>query len=377
MSVKVSMSATIMAHPGRAEAADEIASKLTEIPVRVVFDPDPTGPRSTVRTARDAWVPWVNGATHHLVLQDDITLLPEFESRLEAAVSAQPQSLLSLFSEWGSFNAHATRVGVFAGTPWVEPANMYIPTNAAIAPVAVAEDFAQYLRGIPLDVPDDEALYSFAARSGIRCLIAIPNLIQHDSGALSLSGNISHGLRRASVVDRTVLKSDYWESPPLASLVSVPGIDWRTGLEVLRYRDSTKSPHWRVRKPSEACIVLYPDVSALLVKAQAQLVRTSVESREIGAALCDASSALVKQFLTGFSHRLDGSSLISREQTQMAIATFVPGSMRIRLPALTRTILRETEIILLQLIADVEKIMECPNGVSFGSKRASGSRSTN
>ena len=141
----VTVAISIMAHPDRSSGAEDIARRCGRLPVRIAYDPDPTGPPQTIRTARVAWRPWHPGATHHLVLQDDVALHPDFDQHVSSAIAARPESVLSFFSEWGSFTSHALRIAAYGGFPWVRQPDTYLGTQAIAMPVARAAELADML----------------------------------------------------------------------------------------------------------------------------------------------------------------------------------------------------------------------------------------
>lgn len=236
-----------MAHPRRAESAQALVAQLHRFPVRVVFDPDPDAKPSTVRTAHEAWRPWDSQATHHMVLQDDAILHPAFEDQVLAAATAQPESILSFFSEWGSFTSHALRVAALAKYSWVVQSDVYLGTQAALMPVKAAAAFVDELGGTALDVPDDHAIHDFAHRSGLAHYVSNPNLVNHEVES-SLIGNSFQGARRAAVfTPDAIAPISWWAREPLTNLIRIPSMQWSIPGAYTYAKPNEDGAMWRIR----------------------------------------------------------------------------------------------------------------------------------
>ena len=81
------LSGAVMTHPKRRAAAERLARSAPPGALQVVMDPDPAGKPSVLRTALCAWEAIEDGATHHLVVQDDMILSDTFYARARAAIS--------------------------------------------------------------------------------------------------------------------------------------------------------------------------------------------------------------------------------------------------------------------------------------------------
>lgn len=236
------LSVSVMTHVGRIAGAERLATALAGLPVRVVVDPDPTGPKSTVRTAALAWKPWTD-ADHHMVIQDDAWPVDGFVEVVQRAVTERPDSLLSFFCEWGSLSSHAVRIAAYAHRPWAEPIDTYIPTQALSAPRGWAHQISEYLGTLPLDVPDDEAVYSLASERGWDMLISVPNLVQHDE-VRSLIGNDFHGARRATVLPQSPVPAGWYGGDALTGLDAVPCTHWSSRRLERRIRPDRRGKEW-------------------------------------------------------------------------------------------------------------------------------------
>ncbi len=215
---KYSVSVSIMAHPSRSAAAEQLRSSFQQFEARICYDPDPCGERSTLRTARLAWRPWSEEVTHHLVLQDDVTLTEDFETCLLRVIEQEPDAALGLFSEWGSYTSYAVRLALLSGHAWTESVDSYFPTVAAVLPCAVARGLATHLGTAEGGIDDVEAFSFLSGVEGLRSLVTIPHLVQHD-GDVSLVGNEAHGVRRATVFDAGMrLDASWWQRPRLEGI---------------------------------------------------------------------------------------------------------------------------------------------------------------
>jgi hypothetical protein len=186
-----------MSHPRRSREASALAGLLED--ARVVFDPEPGDDPSPLKTALHAWRAVEPGATHHLVVQDDIELTDGFLRRVRAGVQLFPDSALAFYCNWNSVNGAAVRLAAAAGATWAEETGAeYFPTLAMVLPsrhIAAYLEFAAPFAGLWRD--DDELMREFLASKGIGAVLSVPSLVQH--GLLpSLAGNASHGIRRAA-----------------------------------------------------------------------------------------------------------------------------------------------------------------------------------
>ncbi|MFF8375388.1 hypothetical protein ACF07V_04510 [Streptomyces sp. NPDC015661] len=190
------LSAVVMTHPRRREAAEKLALSAPSGLLRVVMDPDPTGTPSVLRTALAAWSAIEDGATHQLVIQDDMLLSESFYDRVRSAIEAQPDAALALFALWDSRNGAAVRMGALAGARWVGAVNEYFPCVAIVLPRRHAEGFAAYGRQRLGGWPDDILMHRYLRDQGVPRYVAVPNLTEHEDRG-SISGNAFRGPRRS------------------------------------------------------------------------------------------------------------------------------------------------------------------------------------
>jgi hypothetical protein len=206
----VELSVVVMHHPSRRDRIPALLAACHPLPVRVVEDPDPGGPPSPLRTAKRAWAAIAPGATHHVVLQDDILPMAGFADYLHQAVAANPDDGLTLSVQQTSpRNSYAVRRAAMAGRPFAEMSAVeWTPTLALALPAAHAEELARYLAELPDSyVDDDHLVTSFCTERGIRVLASVPNLVEHaDVVSLSIYGD--EGRRPVTVYD------EHWKLPP-------------------------------------------------------------------------------------------------------------------------------------------------------------------
>jgi hypothetical protein len=214
-----------MTHPGRLDDAERIRREHPELELRLVVDPDPTGIPSALRTARVAWSAVAEGATHHLVMQDDVVLLPGMAAQLRAAIEARPREAISLFAEHGLLTAAVCRIAALLGSPWAEVSDSYVPTQGLVLEADVARGFQPWSTRLPEgDVSEDSPLLWYLRELGVARWVTVPNLLEH-TRVPSLMFHDFAG-RRTSVC----FGPSGWDwGAPATTPRMVPFIHWRTG----------------------------------------------------------------------------------------------------------------------------------------------------
>lgn len=237
-------SVTVMSHPARGDRARLLAARLAVLQPALSFEIDPV--RTTLLgSAAAAWRP--GAASHHALLQDDAVPVPQLPELLTVLVDGYPDSVLSLFCEWGCKTASAARIGALAGFGAVEVVDRYVPTNAVVAPRAVAAalaaEFDRRADAPPPEVPepDDVVVREVTDRIGVQVLLPLPNLTQ-DAGLPSTVGNDPMGSRFAvcAVPGPAATRAP----TALTGLTAVPFLPWRSGEPVLLTRSSGET-EWR------------------------------------------------------------------------------------------------------------------------------------
>lgn len=193
----VSLSVVVMAHPRRDKAARRLQEQYPELGITVVYDPDPDGPPATLRTARLAWAAVADGATHHLVLQDDVELCAGFPEVVRRATAVGPPGPLAFFANWASRSGQLLRLAALSGATWAPVLDAYVPTQALLLPAPLAREFAAYLDGLPFTVPDNQAVSFFLASRGLTTHVCCPNLVEHVGTESLLWHDVMFGVRRS------------------------------------------------------------------------------------------------------------------------------------------------------------------------------------
>lgn len=324
---EVNLSFSVMAHPEREDTAQELVGQLGGSNARMVLDPDPGGPRSTVRTAREAWKPWLPGATHHLVLQDDVSLHPNFTKQAVDAIAAQPHSTVSFFAEWGSFTSSALRIAAVAGRPFVSQPDTYLSTQAAAMPVEDALRFAMYLQTVGLDVPDDHAIWRWVHENQRTHLVTNPNLVDHDTVA-SLVGNSFQGVRRATVfVPEESASKRWWCRAPLTELNRIPAMHWLFTEAVSYVCSNGRDERWDMQSRERLWEASGLDFSDAILRSVARLCspEATAEGREVATGLVNI---LVDILVLGESHAEMHDDPEGIPFIESAIASMAPGCLR-------------------------------------------------
>ncbi|MEU3017494.1 hypothetical protein ABZ635_08905 [Nocardiopsis sp. NPDC007018] len=177
---QVIISVAVTAHPVRERLALDILTDLREFDPCLIRDPSPWDPPATLRTTARAWAAIAPGATHHLVLQEDIALIDGFASHLRDAVAAHPNHPIALFTDGTSRNSSVIRYAALTGARWAEAAPQYTPCQALVMPRTLVEGFVRFARvHCNPAQPDDEAMRAYLAYEGAELLLTVPNLVQH------------------------------------------------------------------------------------------------------------------------------------------------------------------------------------------------------
>jgi hypothetical protein len=171
----------IMAHPARTNLALSLRDRLGALDPVIVWDTISEGPPSAMRTARRAWaVPTRAGATHRVVLQDDVRAPEDFADRLIRLLAAHPLAPVGLFAGWSSRTGQAVRLAAYLGLDWVPVLGTALSATGIALPEALATRYTDWADDHGTEERDSISVYSFLLSSGCDPVIAVPNLIQHD-----------------------------------------------------------------------------------------------------------------------------------------------------------------------------------------------------
>lgn len=318
------LSVAVMAHPTRAAAAQRLVDNLAPLDAEVVFDPRPDGPRTALRTAIEAWSRVPRGATHHLVLQDDVTVCADFSRRVAPLIHDHPRSALALFAEWGSITAAAARVAVVCGLQRVAVADDYVPSQAVVLPAAIAVDFAEHARQLPESTPDDEALAAFLSLRGVPAVVPVPTLVQHDD-VPSLVGNSPMGTRRS-----VCWLGDLPDGPEAGGAADVfdaaelPYLCWWFGMAVTLSERAT--PEHSVRGWTRTAAPAVHGPSTPGGDALLGLVRAAAAGEVERVARCLGAAAAA--WSVRAMRPIDLGAAVTRPLVRAALRTMAPGGLR-------------------------------------------------
>lgn len=219
----VRLSFAIMAHPRRKARAEALARRLDLPADAVAFDPEPEGAPSGMRAARVAWSRVDPTATHHLVLQDDVTVPNGFLAALSAVVAAHPESAIMLCAEWSSRTGQATRAAALLGYRYCALHNSSLWAAGVVLPADHARTLSHQLESMGGE-RDSAALLAYARSHGMKIITPVPSLIQHDAAeqVSSWHRTTDQGPRRAAVYLDTVGADLFQGHTEVLRMKSVP-----------------------------------------------------------------------------------------------------------------------------------------------------------
>ena len=204
----LNLAITIMGDIRRKDMVDAMKAQLPM--AEVVMDTDQSGPWPT---AKRAWLKG-EGATHNLVVQEDIGLCKDFLAGVESALRANPFEIISFFSMSSAIKkAHKETKS------WVTMKSLSW-AQAVVMPMDVVREFLRWEdRNIDPQYKHDDARISlFALHSNKKVWYSSPCLVEHLGWDKGISGNPSKVGGRARVA------SLYCEG-------SAASIDWGRGLD--------------------------------------------------------------------------------------------------------------------------------------------------
>lgn len=199
---------------------EQLYRENPSIPVAVIKDTQREGCWPTYRRALDA----ACGASHHLVLQDDLRLCRDFIRSVEGLIRARPRNLIALYT-----NANSVLTARDRGESWIEKAGVSGP--AVIWPNDLITEFLQWQdTHIDCNFPWDTVRVSmWLIKTSKRAFATVPSLTQH----LGCESSIL-GLNDPSKVATWYIGEDQ----------SAVDIDWSLGL-TSPAKDTTRIlPEW-------------------------------------------------------------------------------------------------------------------------------------
>lgn len=238
------LSAAVMSHPSRADAARSLLERLEPLEPSLALDPDPDGPPSALAASLLAWGGARTDATHHLVVQDDAELVPDAVDRIRSSITERPDDVLVHYVGWSTASAQLVRASG-ALPHWGEIVDPYLPAVCVSMPADLARDIA---RRPPTSLLDDVNLRHALAERGREVWACYPSAADH--GQLpSLVGNDRQGSRGA--VSRG--GGDALAGSTTDAVSAFPVIDRRggDGQLLLRWLERGQDVAWRVRSVND------------------------------------------------------------------------------------------------------------------------------
>lgn len=193
----VVLTGAVMAHPRRLAAAKEIATLDAQGRIKVVTDPDPSGPPTALRTANPSWSCVGNTATHHIVFQDDVILAEGFFPYAEQTAAAFPREAVAFYEGWEGRNSGVVRLGALTGASWAYALDEHVPSLALMLPAEVARGYEEFATEHGDGWPYDVVVQRYLKALKVPVRLAVPSTVDHDD-VPSLAGNSKHGWRRAT-----------------------------------------------------------------------------------------------------------------------------------------------------------------------------------
>ncbi|HSS22491.1 MAG TPA: hypothetical protein VLL54_20640 [Pyrinomonadaceae bacterium] len=196
------------------------------LPIHVVEDKERHGSWPTYRRT----LMTANGASHHLILNDDVSLCKDFLAAARKAISARPKNIISLYT-----NSPYVFTARQRGESWIEKSLVAGP--AIIWPTALIREFIDWERvHIRTDFPWEDARVSmWLYKTCRRAFATVPSLAQHLGYKASLIGlNASSKVATWYVGDQR----------------SALEIDWSRGLTAwIRDPERVKPEWWKFYRP--------------------------------------------------------------------------------------------------------------------------------
>jgi hypothetical protein len=336
----VVLSAAVMTHRRRQEAAFVLRDRHPELDFVVVLDPQPDAERNALRTARLAWQAVGADATHHLVVQDDMRLVDGFAERARRAAAAMPGQILCLFTEWGSRTSHAVRLAGVEGASWVPVVDPYIPSAAILLPAQVARELAAYPPD-PADstVADDVLLLRYVREHNLVPYVSVPNLAEHAPVDSLMGNDLIMGVRHSALYGGRLHLIPELDAR-ISRLAVIPHLLMFEGLSICHLRDSPTSAQWRTVKTHDYLAQYGITLAQLLewfTKAMAEFDGDAQARSHLG------ESLLLQFWLTALAYGVAAGQLVgdlaelddalTRPLVAEALRTLGPGTLRRFAPA--------------------------------------------
>jgi hypothetical protein len=331
------LTAAVMTHPRRLAAAERLRDRHPELDLLLAVDPQPGHRPSALRSARVAWAAVGRKASHHLVLQDDVDLCPGFLGRVESAIAVAPTGALAFFSPWGSRTASVLRLAALLGSCWAEVVDPFVPTQALVLPAEIAAGFDAFAEREAGDDPaDDTVMRAYLTSLGVPSIVSVPNLVEHDDAAPSLTGNDVWGPRRSACCAPAALPPAEWTGEVTRPTL-IPFMEWKTDLALSDVRRTAGEQEWqRLRTDRLLSFRGLSDevVERALAETLDQLERGRVSEAAVGGrrlrALWLTAVALGVSLAELWSERRGAGSIedvLAGPAASVALSTMAPGAL--------------------------------------------------
>lgn len=179
----------VMGHPARAAHVARMCERLPGL--LVTIDPEPDAPGCWA-CARLAWQRLLDtGASHLLLLQDDVGFCADLPGAALAVARARPESPIALYT-----HRDAVRRAAAAGLRWAELAG-FVHGVAVLAPASLIAAFLSW-ESTAADPGywaghDDARFSDFLTAHRIRAYATVPSLVDHLGDGERTPSLLSHG----------------------------------------------------------------------------------------------------------------------------------------------------------------------------------------
>jgi hypothetical protein len=181
--VKPRLSVAVMAVPERASRVAGLQRKMGRS-APVSWDHEHRGPWWN---SRQAWRMVKGGATHHLVIQDDMTVCQDFIASVEAALTVVPLNPVGLYA-----NRKEVEQAKVQDKSWVK-VKYFLWGTATVLPIWLIPRYLQWSKSNVLDEfhHDDFRFGMFCESQRLDCFCTVPSLTDHEADKESIVGNRS------------------------------------------------------------------------------------------------------------------------------------------------------------------------------------------
>jgi hypothetical protein len=182
--VTIKVSASIMAHPDRGPEVFELVKNL-DAEVSTIWDLNGPASGNADRiwgTARRAWLSYRATATHHVLIQDDAIVCPDFLAGLEQALEHVPETAIvspylgqasNVPARWERAAARATS----GGARWIR-SDTVMWGVCLVAPTAIIPEMVAWADR-RAGIPDDMRVGGYAKKLGLEVWYTWPSLVDH------------------------------------------------------------------------------------------------------------------------------------------------------------------------------------------------------